>query len=219
MTIRTLERPVPPTNRGQRFAAEPLTVAELAQLRDRIPRRSSSGKRMRALVAVMYGAGLRLQETLDLMPRDIDLDGCQVRVRDGKGGKARVSGLLHGTCADLQLWMEERERLGMTRQDPVFAAYSVGKVGKPLDPREVRKMLSRAGTRAGIDKRVHPHGLRHSHAVRMQELGLPLTTIQAQLGHASLDSTATYLAKLTNAEAVAAVSSLPAWTAELEGLL
>lgn len=202
----------PPTNRGRRFDPEPLTEAEVRALVDAVPTRSSSGLRLRALVAVMYGAGLRVQEALDLRPADLDPDACQLTVRRGKGGRRRVVSIDRGSCALLGAWLERRRSLGLTGRHAVFAAYSAGALGAPLDQRYVRRALARAGDRAGIEKRVHPHGLRHSHAVRLARGGR-LEAVQKQLGHARLDTTATYVSHLSAADLVDYVDSLGDWTA------
>ena len=200
----------PPTNKGKEFAPEPLTEAEVRDLLDAIPTRSASGLRLRALIAVMFGAGLRVQETLDLRPSDLNPDACQITVRKGKGGKRRVVSIDRGSCSLLNAWLERRRALGLTGRHPVFAAYSAGALGTPLDQRYVRRALARAADRAGIEKRVHPHGLRHSHAVRLAKGGR-LEVVQRQLGHARLDTTATYVGHLSAADLVDYVDSLGDW--------
>lgn len=203
---------LPPSNAGKTFRIEPLTAEEVRSLRAAVSPRYTTGKRLRALIAVLYGGGLRLQEALDLLPRDVDMENCQATIHRGKGSKRRVAGLDPGACADLAAWMEHRKAIGLTGRHPVFAAYSAGALGKPLDQRYVRTALARAATKAGIEKRVHPHGLRHSHAVGLEKDGVPLTVIQRQLGHASLDGTANYLARLTNEEVVDIIRARPDWT-------
>jgi integrase len=186
--------PTPPTNAGREFPARALTADEIAALWATIPTRSTSGIRARALVAVMLGAGLRVQEALDLQPSDI-LDGCLVRVRHGKGDKPRTVGIAPSACDTLARWLDLRPSLGLTRHHPVFAAYSAGDVGNPLDQRYVRRALARYGTKAGIE-RLHPHALRHTHAYGLAEAGKSVHKIQQQLGHASLATTSRYLAHI-----------------------
>ena len=65
--------------------------------------------------------------------------------------------------------------------------------GDPLDDSYVRHALRRAAKRAGIEKRVHPHGLRHAHAAELMAEGIPANVIQQQLGHSSLQVTSVYL--------------------------
>ena len=69
----------------------------------------------------------------------------------------------------------------------------------------VRGLMPRLARRAGIEKRVHPHGLRHTHAAELAFEGLPMNAIQAQLGHASLATTSRYLAHIAPAELVKAM--------------
>jgi site-specific recombinase XerD len=79
----------------------------------------------------------------------------------------------------------------------------------------VRGLLRRLAARAGIDKRVHPHGLRHSFAVELEAAGTPVTTISKLLGHSSVAVTVRYLDHLTNGRAVDALQAvdLPAFEA------
>lgn len=186
----------PPSNKGRKFPAEPLSAAEVRLLMAAIPTRSVSGVRFRALVAVMLGAGLRISEALDLMPRDIDSKACTIHVRNGKGGKARLVGLDPVSCELLGRWMDKRTGLGLTGRHHVFATYSEGNVGGRLSDRYVRTALARYAEKAGLEKRVHPHGLRHTMAFDMFTKGVALPIIQQQLGHASLDATSTYVSHM-----------------------
>ena len=72
----------------------------------------------------------------------------------------------------------------------------------------VRGLLKRLARKAGIEKRVHPHGLRHTFAVELEAAGTPVTTISKLLGHSSVAVTARYLDHLTNSQAVAALGSV-----------
>jgi site-specific recombinase XerD len=195
----------PPSNKGRKFPAEPLTEDEVDRLIAAAGNRSASGVRMRAMIAVMAGAGLRLAETLALAPRDIDLGAGKIRVRHGKGDKPRVVGIRPHACALVNRWMDRRPQLGLTARHPVFACYTVGKVGQPLQQRYVRLALARLGERAGIDKRVHPHGLRHSLASQMAERGMATRVIKEQLGHSSLATTDRYVHGLNPTEVVEAM--------------
>lgn len=194
----------PPTNRGRKFDAEPLTGDEVSRLLAAVPTRSVSGIRTRALIAVMFGAGLRVSEVLALAPRDVGQDG-SLRVRQGKGGKTRTVGLDPVSEGILARWADRRAGLGLTGRHPLFATYAVGQVGGPMDPRYVRATLARFGTLAGIDKRVHPHGLRHSLAFGLAQDGVPVHVIQAQLGHSSLAVTSRYVSHIAPVAVVAAV--------------
>lgn len=186
----------PPTNKGRRFSPEPLTPAEVRQLLAAASTRYSSGLRLRGLIGVLYGAGLRVSEALALYPRDVDLTAGTVRVALGKGGKYRTVGIDPFSCELVATWMQRRSKLGMNGRHPVFAAYSKGTVGKPMSDRTVRTALARLGEKAGLDKRVHPHGLRHSLASDMADRGFSTYEIQAQLGHGSLATTDRYIRQL-----------------------
>lgn len=208
----------PPTNAGRTFAPEPLTHGETRELIAAVSVRSTSGIRLRALIAVMYGAGLRLNETLKLEPRDVDLQAGTIRVRFGKRkpskpGKpsnpyrTRLSGIDADNLAHLARWMDRRAVLGLGARHPVFAVYETGKEGKPLDPRYVRAALKRAADRAGLTKRVHPHGLRHSHAFDLAQTGVAPHVIKDQIGHESLAVTDRYISHLNPAQVIAAVQN------------
>jgi integrase len=199
---------VPPTNQGRKFAPEPLTREELTRLMAAVSVRSKSGIRLRAMIAVMSGAGLRLAETLNLEPRDVDLQNCTVRVRQGKGNKSRVVGISEGAAAHLARWMDIRARLGLTARHPIFATYAGEGVGHTLQQRYVRAALVRAADKADIVKRVHPHGLRHTLAFLMAQQGMPTHMIQAQLGHGSLAVTDRYIKHLLPADLVGAVRQM-----------
>jgi integrase len=192
----------PPSNKGRKFPPEPLTRDEVRRLLAETSTRSSSGIRLRAIIAVMFGCGLRLAETLALDPRDYDPKGGTVRVRQGKGGKSRLVGIDPYAAALLDMWMGRRAQLGLSARHRVFATYETGRVGRPLQQRYVRLALERAARRAGIDKRVHPHGLRHSFAFDMAQRGTPTHALRVALGHSSLATTDRYVNHLMPAEVI-----------------
>ena len=94
--------------------------------------------------------------------------------------------------------MDKRKTLNLPKTAPVFCTLE----GGPLLPHYVRALCKRLAKRAGIEKRVHPHGLRHSHAFELAQEGIPLHLVQAQLGHSSLAITDRYVSHLNPTELV-----------------
>jgi integrase/recombinase XerD len=131
-----------------------LTPAEQAALLAQPNGRALTGVRDRALIATMLRAGLRCAEAIQLRQRDINFDGDLLRVF-GKGSKERAVPIDPLLKTYLLEWRDRRpsgERFFNTMREPK---------GRPLDPREVRRMVKRRGLRAGIND-LHPHLLRHS---------------------------------------------------------
>jgi site-specific recombinase XerD len=185
-------------NKGRTFPPEVLTADEVKALIRASSNRAPTGIRNRALIVVMYRAGLRLSEALALRPKDIDSDAGAVTVLHGKGDKRRVVGLDPGSMAILLRWVDKRHQYGLTGRSPLFCTLQ----GRPLHPSYVRTLLHRLGDKAGIEKRVHPHALRHSMAFDLMWEGVPVPLIQAQLGHTSLATTQRYLDHLAPRELV-----------------
>jgi site-specific recombinase XerD len=178
---------------------EPLTPDEARALIRGCSRRAPTGIRNAALFAVMYRGGLRLGEALALHPKDVDAAAGTIRVLHGKGDRARVVGVDDGAMAVVERWLDRRQGLGLNRRQPLFCTLR----GEPLDDAYTRRALRRAADRAGIEKRVHPHGLRHTHAAELMAEGVPANVIQQQLGHSSLATTSTYLAHIAPQERIA----------------
>jgi integrase/recombinase XerC len=163
--------------------AEPVAAAapgELAPLRDR------------ALVELLYGAGLRAGEVVALDVRDVDVLAREVRVM-GKGRKERSVPLPEAAREALGAWLEARRRPGY-QAEPLFVSLAGGRAGRRLGERALRRLLARRAARAGVADRVHPHRLRHSYATHLLDMGADLREIQELLGHASLSTTQRYLA-------------------------
>lgn len=200
----------PGANRGRKYPPEVLTVHEARALVAAASNRAPTGIRNRALITVMYRGGLRLAEALALAPKDVDLDAGTIRVLHGKGDRARTVGLDPGGAAVVGRWIERRKKLGI-RSPAVFCTLD----GKPLSQQYVRALLPRLAHRAGIEKRVHPHGLRHTHAAELAGEGVPMNVIQQQLGHGSLATTDRYLRHIAP-QAVIDVMQARTWSLEAE---
>jgi site-specific recombinase XerD len=179
---------------------EILAPGDVLALMQKCSRRAPTGVRHRALIALLYGSGLRISEALALHARDVDLDGLAVTVHAGKGARRRVSALLPDAADAVQRWLDRRVELGLSGQHVLFCTIGRGAAGRhPTKPggaltREyVARVLRRLAKRAGIDKRVHPHGFRHSHADLLRRRGFDMEELRKQLGHRSLHVTGLYL--------------------------
>lgn len=176
-------------NKGKRYPAEILTDAEVHGLIKACSRRAPTGVRNRALIVMLYRGGLRLSEALALMPKDLDEEAGTVRILNGKGAKARTIGLDPAAFVFIQRWLDVRHKRGINGKARLFCTLR----GQTLDSSYVRHLFRRLGEKVGIEKRVHPHGLRHTHAAQLAMEGCPLNLIQQQLGHSSLATTSRYL--------------------------
>lgn len=181
-----------PTQKGLTLPAEILTPDEVLAILDEC-RDTTTGIRDRALITAMYRSGLRVSEALGLQPKDIDLRVGSVAVLHGKGDRRRTVGIDPGAVPIIERWIDIRqERLAPPRGVPLFCSQKCRRMSKST----VREMLVRNAARAGIEKRVHPHGLRHTMAYELLMEGVPIPVIQRQLGHASLQTTDTYLSHI-----------------------
>jgi site-specific recombinase XerD len=176
------------------YPPEPLTREEVLGLMDACSRRAPTGIRDRALICVLWRAQLRVSEALDLKPADFNFQEGTLRVLHGKGDKCRVAVIDQEACSVLALWMQVRKKLGLS--GPIFCTLK----GDRLTTSQVRQMLPRRGRKAGIEKRVHAHGLRHTGASEMANEGIPVIDIQHQLGHESIATTNRYLHALNPME-------------------
>jgi integrase/recombinase XerD len=164
--------------RGRRFPPEPLERQEVLALMGVCSTTAPSGIRNRALIATLYRSGLWISEALDLRPKDIGSEAGPLRVLHGKGDQARTVAIDTEALTILGRWLKVRALRGIDGRSPVFCTLP----GGSMDASYVQHMLRRLARRAGIEKRVHPHGLRHTHAAELAREGIPMNVIQAQLG-------------------------------------
>ena len=132
--------------------------------------------RNRAIFELVYSAGLRAQEAVDLTLADVDFEQEAVLVR-GKGGKERLIPLGEEAALRLRVYLEDsRPKLARGAEDTLFLSAR----GRPLDTSTLRRLLP------------NPHRLRHAFATHLLEGGADLRTIQELLGHSSLSTTQIY---------------------------
>jgi integrase/recombinase XerC len=167
-----------PPSIGRRLP-QVLSVSRAQELAE-VPEHS---RRDRAVIELLYGAGLRVGELVALDWSDLDLDQRLVRVRAGKGGKERRVPFGPPAEEALRAWRDESPN----PHGPVF----LDARGCRLSDRSARRIVSRAGRRAGLPH-LHPHALRHSFATHLLDAGADLRGIQEMLGHESLSTTQRY---------------------------
>lgn len=188
---------------GRTFPAEILTRGEVERLLGACNARRPVGIRNRALISVIYRTGIRLNEALALKPNDIDVNAGTVRVLHGKGDKARTVGIDPAGSAFVLAWLPHWQRIMNRVNAPgVGGALFCTLGGSRLLPSYVRQLMPRLGRKAGITTRCHAHGLRHTHSAELAAEGVPVNMIQAQLGHASLATTDTYLRHILPADLI-----------------
>jgi site-specific recombinase XerD len=179
--------------------ADLLTAQEIEALLRVCSLRAPTGVRNRALIALAWRTGLRLGEILALKPKEIDIGSGTLVVQRGKGGKRRVVGLDAGTAALVQRWLDLRRKREINGRAAVFCTLA----GRSIDQSYVRHLLPRLARKAGVEKRVHAHGLRHAYAVDLEREGATVSQIRDLLGHSSLAVTDRYLRRVGATEAIA----------------
>jgi site-specific recombinase XerD len=192
-----------PRNKGIRYPADPPTVDEIVA----VMRHTSDdrhGWRLRAMIVVLWRAGLRIQEALALTEHDLDQRRGSILVRHGKGGRRREVGMDEWGWEQLRPWLSTRPELPV---GPLFCVIDGPTRGRPWCGTAVRAEFRRVAARAGVRRRFAPHQLRHAHALELAREGVPLNLIQRQLGHTNLGTTSIYLQGIDPEEIIIAVRS------------
>jgi site-specific recombinase XerD len=190
-----------PRNKGMRYPADPPTVDEIVAVM-RQAGEDRHGRRLQALVVVLWRAGLRIQEALALTETDLDERCGSVLVRHGKNDKRRAVGMDSWAWSALAPWIVDRADLPV---GPLFCVIDGATRGRALSASAVRVELRRVARDAGVRRRFAPHQLRHAHAVELLHEGIPLPLIQRQLGHSYLSTTGTYLQGIDSEEIISTV--------------
>jgi integrase/recombinase XerD len=179
---------VPLPRRGRRLPRT-LSPGEAERLVEAANGTSPRALRDRALVELLYGAGLRVSEAVGLERGAVDLEGRLVRAA-GKGGKERVVPIGRQGIEALRRYLSRgRPFLDRRHRPEVF----LNAQGGPLTRAGAFLILRRLAEKAGLDPaRVHPHLLRHSFATHLLEGGADLRSVQEMLGHADLATTELY---------------------------
>lgn len=185
----------------KRYPAEVLTRHEIEALLRSCGSASWTDRRNYALIVLLWRTGLRIAEVLALRPCDVDLDRGAIRVLRGKGDRARTVGIDPMGAEPLSMWISEHANMGRSAGEPLFVTAS----GRPLTQGYLRRKLPELGRAAGIHKRLHAHGLRHTHAAELRAEGTDIAVIQRQLGHSSLLTTIRYLDHLEPGSVVEAI--------------
>jgi tyrosine recombinase XerC len=166
-----------------------LSTVEVTRLLETPDPTTPVGLRDRALLELLYASGLRVSEIVSLNLGQLNLDSKETRVI-GKGSKERVVLMGDPAARALIAYLEEGRPLllGEKRNNAIF----ISRQGERLIERRVQKILERYARIAGIERRVHPHMLRHTFATHMLDGGADLRVVQELLGHADLSSTQVY---------------------------
>lgn len=173
------------TPRSGRHLPKNIDVDEMSQLLA-IDLNDPLAVRDRAMLEVMYGAGLRLSELVGLDCRHVDLAAGEIWVM-GKGSKERKLPIGRTAVTWLEHWLAMRE-LFAPDDDAMFLSNQ----GKRISPRNVQKRFAQWGVKQGVNSHIHPHKLRHSFATHMLESSGDLRAVQELLGHANLTTTQIY---------------------------
>jgi len=141
-------------------------------------------KKSKLMVSMLYAIGMRVGELISLKVSDLNFEEKTGYIKQGKGRKDRAFNIPESMMQEIK---EQAERQKADNQEFLFT----GSQGKLTD-RNIQKIVRKAAIRAGINKSVHPHTLRHSFATHLLENGVDIRKIQELLGHASISTTELY---------------------------
>jgi integrase/recombinase XerC len=161
------------------------------------PADTPAGLRDRAILEVLYSAGLRVSELTGLNISDLDLDSGLATVR-GKGKRERLALLGPQALEALGRWLAVRGSLQRPGRGAAMDALFLSVKGTRLTSRSVGRLLEKYLAQAGLDPRTSPHSLRHSFATHLLDRGADIRSVQELLGHRSLGTTQIYTHVTTN---------------------
>lgn len=167
-----------------------ISSAELKRLMNAPDTKTLEGKRDKAILELLFSTGLRISELCALSIDDIDMTRDEFSVR-GKGEKIRVVFLSAAARNAVQEYLKNRKDM----DDAMFVRYGrkMNDGGDlRLSPRAVQRLLKKYAAVAGITRKVTPHVIRHSFATDLLQNGADIRSVQALLGHASINTTQVY---------------------------
>lgn len=164
------------TPKKEQYLPNVLTKQEVKQLID-----FAQTKKSKLIVSLLYSSGIRVSELVNLKVNNLDLNNKKGKVH-GKGNKSRQIFLSEQLCQELQNYLNEK--------NPSIFLFS--KNDKPLTTRNIQKIIKKTSEKAGLNKKVTPHTLRHSFATHLLESGIDIRKIQVLLGHSRIDTTQIY---------------------------
>ena len=155
---------------------QPFSSVEIDKMRA-----ACNNPRERATLEVLLSSGVRVNEFVHLKQEDINWSTLSVHVREGKGGKERITYLSEVAAVHLREHLKDED-----------SEYLISWRGNPMHTDGIRDMLKRIGSRAGVGD-VHPHRFRRTFATSMVDRGMPVNELQPLMGHSNIDTTMTYV--------------------------
>jgi site-specific recombinase XerD len=192
-----------PRNKGLQYPPDPPRPEEIILVM-RQAGTNAHGLRIRALIAVLWRAGLRISEALALTENDVDPHRGSLLIRHGKGDKRREAGMDAWGFEHVSAWLEHRVRLPV---GPLVCVMDGPTCGRGWAATAARAEMRHLAVEAGVRRRFAPHQLRHAHAVELAREGVPVNIIQRQLGHSDLGTTSTYLQGIDPSEIIGMIHS------------
>ncbi|MBW2606628.1 MAG: site-specific tyrosine recombinase XerD [Deltaproteobacteria bacterium] len=166
-----------------------LSVEEIKLLLSIPDTNTSTGSRDAAMIELLYAAGLRVSELINLKLQDVNMEAGFVRVF-GKGSKERVVPI--GLFAKEKIDDYLKTARPLILKDIASRYLFVARAGKPMTRQGFWKLLKRYALKAGFNKKITPHSLRHSFASHLLEGGADLRAVQLMLGHVDISTTQIY---------------------------
>lgn len=157
---------------------------EVEKLLEQPSQKSKTGIRNRAILRLIINTGLRVSEIVNLQKRNVDLPGEMLRVVNGKGGKDRDVPILPEAIPYLEKWEKLR---------PEEFLYFVSYKNNPLKAQYLDQMIKRYAKKAGIQKRVYCHLLRHTYATEYYRQTKDIGALRLILGHSDISTTQIYV--------------------------
>lgn len=175
-----LELSLPPISRPKKLPVV-LSQTEVKQLLV-----APQGVRERVMFGLAYDTGLRISELVNLLIRDVDLERLQVHVRESKYKKDRYVTMSRHMARGISKYL-------CTNNPKLYLFENKNRKGMPISRSRVRSLLNVAVLKAGIQKEVSVHTLRHTYATHQLEAGQNIVSVKEALGHVMIETTLIYL--------------------------
>ena len=166
-----------------------LSFEEIKRLIDRPETTRPIGNRDAAMLELLYAAGLRVSELINLKCQDLNLEACFVRVL-GKGSKERIVPFGAFARNKIEAYLQTARPILLKQHMSEFLF--VARAGRPMTRQGFWKLLRKYAAEAAIQKKITPHTLRHSFASHLLEGGADLRAVQVMLGHVDISTTQIY---------------------------